>query len=165
MSSMMASTTLHSCRRLPMVLCFLLATIASSQCFAPLFIYLFFPSFLWATKAISTIGFVLTITNVFFDAMVYLWVYYCSCLFTGLQIGLLALLRFVALLAPLGCATCGALYQTTLIGDHFYWCSYQENIGTRHLFDAFPFNLFLPSLMRLIWGSLLGCPALCFYLL
>jgi hypothetical protein len=84
---------------------------------------------------------------------------------SGLQIRLLDLSRFVALLAPLGCAIHGAPYQTTLIGDHFSWSSYEEYVKPRYLFDVFPFNFFLPPLMRLIRGSLLGCPALCFYLL
>jgi hypothetical protein len=121
-----------------------------------------FPSFLQAVKAISTIGFVFTLVSVFFVAVVYLWICYCNCFFVGLQIGLLDLLRFVALLAPLGCSICGAPYQTALTDDHFSWSLYQEYIRLHHLFDVFFFNFCLSTLMRLIRGSLLSCPTLYF---
>jgi hypothetical protein len=81
--------------------------------------FLAFPSSLQVVKAITTIGFVLTFMNVFFAAMVYLWVSYCIYFFVGLQIGLLDLSKFVALLPPLGCTICGTPYQTALTGDHF----------------------------------------------
>ena len=59
------------------------------------------------------------------------------------------------------CTIFGAPCQTTLIGGQVSWSSCQENIGPYHLFDAFPFNFCLLILMGLIWGLLLGCPALC----
>jgi len=91
-SRVMASTAFHNCRQSPMVLCFLLATITCRQVASAtpatsvLFLDFFFafPSFLRAVKAISTIGFVLTLISVFFAAVVYLWVCYYSCFFAKL---------------------------------------------------------------------------------
>jgi hypothetical protein len=82
-----ASTAIHSCCRSPMVLCEWPPP-RQQPVYCSL-IFFAFPSFLWAVKDITTIGFILIIINVFFAAVVYLWVCYCSCFFAGLQIGLL----------------------------------------------------------------------------
>jgi hypothetical protein len=163
----LASTTFQSCRRSYVVLCFLRATITGSwssrankwppprQCFVHWFFYFFlaFPSFLRAVKVISTICFILTLISVLFAAMIYLCVCYFSYFFAGLQIELLDLSRFVAILASRRCTIRCAPYQIALIDDHFSWSMYQEYIGPRHLYDVFPFSFCLPPHMRFI-GSL-----------
>jgi hypothetical protein len=69
-----------------------------------------FPCLLLVVKAISTIGFILTLIIIFFVVVVFLWVCYCNCFFVGLQIELLDILKFVALLAP----------HQRLLGGHPY---------------------------------------------
>jgi hypothetical protein len=57
----------------------------------------------------------------------------------------------------LGCTIYGVPLQTTSFGGQALWL-YQKVIGSRHLFDAFPFIFCLLSLMKTFWGLLLGCP-------
>lgn len=83
-------------------------------------IFFAFPRFFGAVKATSTIGFVLTLIGVFFSAVIYLWICYCSCFFDGLLIGLLNLLRFLALLAPLSRL-------------HNSWCAIPNRLNLRPL--------------------------------
>lgn len=169
----MTSSAFYSYRRTLVVICFFLATIVGVwseragerlkprqqlMCCSLAFFFVF-PSSLQVVKTITTIGFVLTLMSIFFAAVAYLWVRYCSYFFVRLQIGLLNLLKFVALLPPLGCTIRSAPYQIALTGDHFSWSLYQEYIGPRHLFDAFPFNFYLLPLMRFSRSSLLSCSA------
>jgi len=99
-------------------------------------------------------GFDLTFINAFFAIEVLFLLYYCGSFFfffffVGLQEGLLDLLRFVALLVPLGWTIPITPYLTALNNGHFFLCLCQESIGLCHLFYAFPFNLYFPTLIWL----------------
>lgn len=129
---------------------------------------LVFPSLLRAVKAIFTLGFILTFISVFSAAVVHLnlGVHAIAVIsLLGYDLGFSDLSRFRALLVPLGCTIRGVPYQIPLIGNHFSWSLYQKYIGLHYLFVAFLFSFYLPTLMCLFQGPLLGCPVLCFSLL
>jgi hypothetical protein len=87
----------------------------------------------------SSIGFELFLINVFFVVVVVATLkVYCN--------------------NSLGCTIYGAPSQTTFLGGQSSWL-YQEAIGSRHLFDAFPFIFCLSTPIRTFWSLLLSCLA------